>query len=78
MLCPPPPQSSPIKGEDNICNFTFFQDDTLSRRITMMLPPKDPFNVIIGGVGGQGNVLASQILGEMLVFQVIRSLPISS
>ena len=28
---------------------------------------KDPFNVIIGGVGGQGNVLASQILGEMLV-----------
>jgi len=30
---------------------------------------KDPFNVIIGGVGGQGNVLASQILGEMLVAQ---------
>jgi len=30
---------------------------------------KDPFNVIIGGVGGQGNVLASQILGEMLVSQ---------
>ena len=28
---------------------------------------KDPFNVIIGGVGGQGNVLASQILGQMLV-----------
>jgi indolepyruvate ferredoxin oxidoreductase beta subunit len=28
---------------------------------------KDPFNVIIGGVGGQGNVLASQILGEMLI-----------
>ena len=28
---------------------------------------KDPFNVIIGGVGGQGNVLASQILGHMLV-----------
>lgn len=34
-----------------------------------MLLSKDPFNVIIGGVGGQGNVLASQILGEMLVFQ---------
>src|SRR4030043_983430 len=32
-----------------------------------MLLSKDPFNVIIGGVGGQGNVLASQILGEMLV-----------
>jgi indolepyruvate ferredoxin oxidoreductase beta subunit len=32
-----------------------------------MFLPKDPFNVIIGGVGGQGNVLASQILGEMLV-----------
>jgi indolepyruvate ferredoxin oxidoreductase beta subunit len=28
---------------------------------------KDPFNVIIGGVGGQGNVLASQIIGQMLV-----------
>jgi indolepyruvate ferredoxin oxidoreductase beta subunit len=28
---------------------------------------KDPFNVIIAGVGGQGNVLASQILGEILV-----------
>src|SRR4030066_577402 len=34
-----------------------------------MLLPKDPFNVIIGGVGGQGNVLASQILGEMLISQ---------
>lgn len=32
-----------------------------------MFISKDPFNVIIGGVGGQGNVLASQILGEMLV-----------
>lgn len=34
-----------------------------------MLFSKDPLNVIIGGVGGQGNVLASQILGEMLVSQ---------
>ncbi|MGQ9646229.1 MAG: indolepyruvate oxidoreductase subunit beta [Thermodesulfobacteriota bacterium] len=32
-----------------------------------MFLSKDPFNVIIGGVGGQGNVLTSQILGEMLV-----------
>ena len=32
-----------------------------------MFLSKDPFNVIIGGVGGQGNVLASQILGEILV-----------
>jgi indolepyruvate ferredoxin oxidoreductase beta subunit len=32
-----------------------------------MFLSKDPFNVIIGGVGGQGNVLASQILGKMLV-----------
>jgi indolepyruvate ferredoxin oxidoreductase beta subunit len=32
-----------------------------------MFLPKDPFNVIIGGVGGQGNVLVSQILGEMLI-----------
>ena len=30
---------------------------------------KDPLNVIITGVGGQGNVLASQILGQMLVQQ---------
>lgn len=28
---------------------------------------KDPFNMIIGGVGGQGNVLASQIVGTLLV-----------
>ncbi len=34
-----------------------------------MILIKDPFNVIIGGVGGQGNVLASQILAEMLVSQ---------
>ncbi|NWG01544.1 MAG: indolepyruvate oxidoreductase subunit beta [Syntrophaceae bacterium] len=34
-----------------------------------MFIPKDPFNVIVGGVGGQGNVLASQILGEMLIIQ---------
>jgi len=27
----------------------------------------DPFNVIITGVGGQGNVLASQIIGQVLV-----------
>jgi indolepyruvate ferredoxin oxidoreductase beta subunit len=30
---------------------------------------KDPWNIIITGVGGQGNVLASQILGQMLVQQ---------
>jgi indolepyruvate ferredoxin oxidoreductase beta subunit len=30
---------------------------------------KDPYNVIIGGVGGQGNVLASQIVGRILVSQ---------
>jgi len=28
---------------------------------------KDPFNVIIGGVGGQGNVIASQVLGRILL-----------
>ena len=32
-----------------------------------MVFQKDPFNVIIGGVGGQGNVIASQILGRMLL-----------
>jgi len=28
--------------------------------------PHDPYNVIITGVGGQGNVMASRILGNML------------
>jgi indolepyruvate ferredoxin oxidoreductase beta subunit len=28
--------------------------------------PDDPYNVIITGVGGQGNVMASRILGNML------------
>ena len=28
--------------------------------------PIDPYNVIITGVGGQGNVMASRILGNML------------
>ncbi len=32
-----------------------------------MLLEKDPCNLIITGVGGQGNVLASQILGQVLV-----------
>ena len=31
--------------------------------------PKDPYNVIITGVGGQGNVLASRLMGRMLVAQ---------
>ncbi len=29
--------------------------------------PSDPFNLIIAGVGGQGNVLASQVVGNMLM-----------
>jgi indolepyruvate ferredoxin oxidoreductase beta subunit len=29
--------------------------------------PSDPFNIIITGVGGQGNVLASRVLANMLV-----------
>jgi indolepyruvate ferredoxin oxidoreductase, beta subunit len=28
---------------------------------------KDPFNIIITGVGGQGNVMASRVVGNMLV-----------
>lgn len=32
-----------------------------------MILEKDPWNLIITGVGGQGNVLASQLLGQMLV-----------
>ena len=31
--------------------------------------PFDPYNLIITGVGGQGNVLASRLLGRMLVAQ---------
>lgn len=33
---------------------------------------KDPFNVIVAGVGGQGNVLASLLIGAMLVEQGYR------
>jgi len=29
----------------------------------------DPFNLIITGVGGQGNVLASRVVGNMLMGQ---------
>jgi indolepyruvate ferredoxin oxidoreductase beta subunit len=29
--------------------------------------PHDPYNLIIAGVGGQGNVLASKLLGAMLI-----------
>lgn len=32
-----------------------------------MIMEKDPLNIIITGVGGQGNVLASQLLGQILV-----------
>ena len=32
-----------------------------------MVFQKDPFNVIIGGVGGQGNVITSQVLGRILL-----------
>ena len=28
--------------------------------------PCDPYNVIITGVGGQGNVMASKVVGNML------------
>lgn len=31
------------------------------------LLPKDPYNLIITGVGGQGNVMASRVLGNMMV-----------
>ena len=31
--------------------------------------PADPYNIIITGVGGQGNVLASRLMGRMLVAQ---------
>ena len=31
--------------------------------------PKDPYNIIITGVGGQGNVMASRVLSRMLIRQ---------
>jgi indolepyruvate ferredoxin oxidoreductase beta subunit len=34
--------------------------------MTMPLP-KDPYNIVITGVGGQGNVMASRVLSNMLV-----------
>ena len=33
---------------------------------------KDPYNVIVTGVGGQGNVLASLLIGAALVQQGYR------
>ena len=35
--------------------------------MTKPLMTKDPYNVIITGVGGQGNVMASRVLARMLV-----------
>ena len=34
--------------------------------------PADPYNVIIAGVGGQGNVMASRLLGNMLALDGIQ------
>ncbi|HET58442.1 MAG TPA: indolepyruvate ferredoxin oxidoreductase [Deltaproteobacteria bacterium] len=34
---------------------------------TRQQPVKDPYNIIITGVGGQGNVMASRVLSNMLV-----------
>lgn len=33
----------------------------------MLQLPRDPYNIIITGVGGQGNVMASRVLSTMLV-----------
>jgi indolepyruvate ferredoxin oxidoreductase beta subunit len=35
--------------------------------MTKLLLVKDPYNIIITGVGGQGNVMASRVLANMLV-----------
>ena len=32
----------------------------------------DPYNLIIAGVGGQGNVLASRVVGDMIIHQGYR------
>ena len=35
--------------------------------MTKPLSVKDPYNIIITGVGGQGNVMASRVFANMLV-----------
>ena len=35
----------------------------------MMTLSKDPLNLIITGVGGQGNFLASELIGRALVLE---------
>ena len=35
--------------------------------MTIQLLTKDPYNIVITGVGGQGNVMASRVLANMLV-----------
>ncbi len=35
--------------------------------MTKRRPAKDPYNIIITGVGGQGNVMASRVLSNMMV-----------
>jgi indolepyruvate ferredoxin oxidoreductase beta subunit len=42
---------------------------TTQQMSVLQKPVKDPMNVIITGVGGQGNVLASRVLAGMLVNQ---------
>lgn len=39
--------------------------DAMSREMGLL--PRDPYNLIIAGVGGQGNVILSRIVGTMLV-----------
>ncbi|MEW6334101.1 MAG: indolepyruvate oxidoreductase subunit beta [Thermodesulfobacteriota bacterium] len=40
--------------------------------MTKPLLVKDPYNIVITGVGGQGNVMASRVLAKMLVRQGCR------
>lgn len=35
--------------------------------MTKRAPIRDPYNIVITGVGGQGNVMASRVLANMLV-----------
>ena len=35
--------------------------------MTKRRPAKDPYNIVITGVGGQGNVMASRVLSNMMV-----------
>jgi indolepyruvate ferredoxin oxidoreductase beta subunit len=44
----------------------------MKRPLLQPILNKDPYNIVITGVGGQGNVMASRVLANMLVHQGFR------